>query len=92
KAQPRESWSGADAARPLTTRGARQAKALVGPLRAFGVRRIVSSDAVRCVTTVTPLAAELGRTITRTPLVGQDAWEEGTSDLRTVVGKRVRSR
>ena len=92
KALPREEWDGADAARPLTGRGTRQAHALVGPLRAFGVRRVVSSDAVRCVTTVTPLAAALGRTIERTPLISQDAWEDGSSDLRAVIGKRVRSR
>ncbi len=92
KATPREEWSGPDAARPLTTRGTRQAAALVGPLSAFGPRRIVTSDAVRCVTTVAPLAAALGRKIVRTPLIGQDAWEEGESDARSVVGRRVRAR
>ncbi|CAN7363838.1 NUDIX hydrolase [Microbacterium sp. LjRoot45] len=92
KATAREDWTGADAARPLTARGAKQANALVSPLRVFGVRKIVSSDAVRCVTTVTPLAASLGKEIERTALLGQDAWEEGTSDVRSVVGKRVRSR
>jgi 8-oxo-dGTP diphosphatase len=92
KAIPREEWDGADAARPLTARGTKQAVATVGPLRAFGVRKIVSSDAVRCVTTVTPLAAALGREIARTPLISQDAWEAGDSDARSVVGKRVRAR
>ncbi|WEK12313.1 MAG: NUDIX hydrolase [Candidatus Microbacterium phytovorans] len=92
KATAREDWTGADAARPLTARGAKQANALVSPLRVFGVRKIISSDAVRCVTTVTPLAASLGKEIERTSLLGQDAWEEGTSDVRSVVGKRVRSR
>ena len=92
KATAREEWKGADAARPLAARGTRQAKALVGPLRSFGVRRVVSSDAERCIATVTPLAEALGRTIDRTPLIGQDAWEDGTSDVRAVIGKRVRSR
>lgn len=92
KAVPREEWDGADAARPLTARGTKQAAAIVGPLRAFGVRKIISSDAVRCVTTVTPLAAALGKQVTRTSLIGQDAWEEGKSDARTVIGKRVRAR
>ena len=92
KALARDDWTGADAARPLSARGERQARALVGPLRAFGVRRIVSSDAARCVATVRPLAAELGREIQRTRLIGQDAWEDGTSDVRSVVGKRVRVR
>ena len=92
KATPREDWKGKDAARPLTDRGKRQAKAAVGPLRAFGIRRVVSSDAVRCVDTVAPLAKALGRDIRRTELISQDAWEDGHADVRAVVGKRVRSR
>lgn len=92
KALPREEWDGADAARPLNARGLKQAKALAGPLQAFGVRKLISSDAVRCVTTVVPLAAALGRKIDRTELVGQDAWEAGTSDPRGIVGRRVRAR
>lgn len=92
KAVVREKWDGPDVARPLAARGTRQAAALVGQLRAFGIRRVVSSDAVRCVQTVAPLAAALGRAIEQTPLIGQDAWEEGTSDVRSVIGARVRSR
>ena len=92
KATAREQWKGADAARPLTDRGARQATAIVGPLAAFGVRKIITSDAVRCVTTVTPLAAALGRKIHRTTLISQDAWERGEGDPRSIVGARVRSR
>lgn len=91
KATPREEWKGKDAARPLTDRGHRQAKAAVGPLRAFGIRRVVSSDAVRCVDTVAPLAKALKRDIRRTDLLSQDAWEDGHADVRSVVGKRVRS-
>ena len=61
KATPREEWAGSDASRPLVARGTRQAAAIAGILQAFGVRKIISSDAVRCVTTVTPLAAALGK-------------------------------
>ena len=92
RALPREDWDGSDAARPLTARGTKQAAAAVGPLRAFGVRKIVSSDAVRCVTTVTPLAAAIGKDIHRTSALSQDAWEDGTADVRSVIGRRVRSR
>src|SRR5690606_33778538 len=60
KAQPRADWEGTDASRPLTPRGQAQAEAIVGPLRAFGVRKIVTSDAVRCRRTVRPLARALG--------------------------------
>ncbi|WP_040166256.1 NUDIX hydrolase [Microbacterium gorillae] len=92
KALPRAEWTGTDADRPLTTRGAKQARQIVGPLRAFGVRRIVSSPAVRCLSTVEPLATELGRETHPEPLLSQDAFEAGTADVRTVIGKRVRSR
>jgi len=91
KAAPRSEWDGEDALRPLTARGAKQAKAVAGPLRAFGVRKIVSSDAVRCVTTVSPFAALSGRKIHRTAAISQDSWEDGTADVRSVVGRRVRS-
>jgi 8-oxo-(d)GTP phosphatase len=91
KATAREHWKGADAARPLTERGRRQATAVAGPLAAFGVRKILSSDAVRCVATVAPLAAALGRRIEQTALISQDAWEVGESDARSIIGKRVRS-
>lgn len=92
KAVARSNWEGPDASRPLTARGRTQAQAIVGPLRAFGVRKIVSSDAVRCVETVQPLAAELGKRIVTTALISQDALESGASDPRTVVGRRVRAR
>ncbi|TDL45026.1 NUDIX hydrolase [Microbacterium oleivorans] len=92
KATPRDDWSGEDAARTLAPRGKKQAKAIVGPLRAFGVRRVYSSDAVRCVDTVTPLAKSLRRDIRRTAAISQDAWDAGTADARTLVGTRVRAR
>jgi len=92
KSVGREKWDGADAARPLTARGKRQATAIVGPLLAFGARRIISSPAVRCVKTVKPLSAALGRRIHETPLISQDAWDEGGSDAREVIGQRVRAR
>ncbi|GGH43472.1 NUDIX hydrolase [Microbacterium album] len=91
KAVPRDEWDGSDASRPLLPRGKEQAKAIVGALRAFGVRRIVSSSAVRCVKTVTPLAKALGRRIDETDLISQDAWEDGSADVRAVVGRRVRA-
>ncbi|WP_349884811.1 NUDIX domain-containing protein [Microbacterium sp. WHRI 7836] len=91
KATARSEWDGSDASRPLTDRGRKQAKSIVGPLRAFGVRRIVSSDAVRCVETVTPLARALDRKIVKTEKISQDAWEDGDSDLRSIVGRRIRA-
>lgn len=56
KAMAREAFDGDDPERPLTEVGARQAVALVGLLSAYGVRRVVSSPAVRCAQTVEPYA------------------------------------
>jgi len=92
KAVGREEWDGKDAARPLSSRGRKQAGSIVGPLAAFGVRRILSSPATRCMKTVAPLAAAIGRRIDTTKLISQDAWEDGKSDARKVIGERVRSR
>ncbi|MGN8551278.1 UNVERIFIED_CONTAM: NUDIX hydrolase [Microbacterium sp. SLM126] len=92
KALAREEWDGEDAARPLAPRGKKQANSIVGPLLAFGARKIVSSPAVRCMKTVTPLAAALGRKVEKSSLISQDAWEEGESDARTIIGQRVRGR
>jgi len=91
KAMSRSDWDLSDAARPLTDRGRKQAKSIVGPLRAFGVRKIVTSDAVRCVETVTPLAKALARKPVKTEKISQDAWEDGVADLRSIVGRRVRA-
>lgn len=92
KAKARDEWDGPDAARPLAPRGRRQANAIVGPLLAFGVRKIVSSPAERCLKTVAPLSATLARRVDVTPHLSQDAWEDGTSDVRSVIGERVRAR
>ncbi|NLP82674.1 NUDIX hydrolase [Microbacterium sp. CFH 90308] len=92
KAVGRDEWQGKDAARPLSPRGVRQAGSIVGPLQAFGARKLISSPAERCVATLTPLAAVLGRKIETSKLIGQAAWEKGASDARAVVGDRVRAR
>ena len=47
---------------------------------------------MRCHKTVVPLAAATGKKIETTPLISQDAWEEGHSDARSVIGARVRAR
>ncbi|WP_127476246.1 NUDIX hydrolase [Microbacterium sulfonylureivorans] len=92
KALGRDEWEGKDAARPLAPRGRRQANSIVGPLLAFGARKLISSPATRCVKTIAPLSAALGRKIDKSTLISQDAWEDGASDARTVIGQRVRAR
>jgi 8-oxo-dGTP pyrophosphatase MutT (NUDIX family)/phosphohistidine phosphatase SixA len=92
KAISPSNWDGPDATRPLTERGVKQAASVVETITAWHPLRIITSTAIRCVTTVTPLAAATGLKVKRTDLISQDAQDAGTSDVRLVVGKRVRSR
>ncbi|WP_158865397.1 NUDIX hydrolase [Leifsonia sp. AG29] len=92
KAVPRDLWEGSDASRPLTERGVKQAASDVGTIRAWNPKRILTSDAVRCVTTVAPLAAATGIKPRREAGISQDAYEEGRGEVRAIVGKRIRSR
>ncbi|NHI17842.1 NUDIX hydrolase [Microbacterium excoecariae] len=80
---------GPDAARVLTARGQRQARAAVGPLGAFGIRRILASPATRCLQTVRPLARATGRRIQEVEALSQDAWEAGVDEVADVVDKRL---
>jgi 8-oxo-dGTP diphosphatase len=72
KAGVRSKWPGPDEERPLTARGRKQARRLVSLAREFPIRRVVSSPFARCVQTVEPLAAELGR-----PVESDDGLAEG---------------
>jgi 8-oxo-dGTP pyrophosphatase MutT (NUDIX family)/phosphohistidine phosphatase SixA len=92
KAMPPRAWDGPDSTRPLTERGVTQAASAVETITAWRPRRIFTSTATRCVTTVAPLAAATGLEIKRPELISQDAYEEGDADVRTLVGKRVRAR
>jgi 8-oxo-dGTP diphosphatase len=53
-------WAGDESARPLDAEGERDASALAGLLRCFGISRIVSAPAERCIATVRPYAASIG--------------------------------
>jgi phosphohistidine phosphatase SixA len=52
----RAAWTGDDRERPLDEKGEDQAERLVALLAAYGIDRILSSPALRCVATVEPLA------------------------------------
>lgn len=81
-----------DADRPLTKRGHEQAAALVQTLRAWAPKRIVTSNAVRCVETVTPLAEALALTPELTHGLSQESHQRGEAQVRKIVGKRIRAR
>ena len=63
-------WQGADADRPLDERGHEQADELVELLSRFPIDRILTSPALRCVETVTPLAAARGLELERREELG----------------------
>jgi 8-oxo-dGTP pyrophosphatase MutT (NUDIX family)/phosphohistidine phosphatase SixA len=92
KAAPGDEFTGPDSARPLTQRGRSEAASIVPGLAAFGPTAIRSSTAQRCIETVTPVALALGLSVKKKHGISQDAFEEGTSAIRDVVGKRVRKR
>jgi len=56
-------WPNDDVSRPLDPAGARDAETLAGLVRCFGVCRVISSPAERCVATVRPYAVMAGADI-----------------------------
>ena len=76
KAGSRRNWAGPDQERPLSTRGRRQADLLAKSLGDRGVERVISSGYLRCVETVTPLAARLGLTVEQDQALAEGADDE----------------
>jgi 8-oxo-dGTP diphosphatase len=63
KALARGEWDGEDMDRPLAILGQRQAQKLFATLAPYKIEEIYSSDAARCLETVTPLAHSIGREV-----------------------------
>lgn len=62
KALKRELWDGDDGDRPLEHLGQIQAARIPSFYKAYGVEKIYSSDAIRCIQTIEPMGAEYGLT------------------------------
>lgn len=77
----RGGFAGHDFERPLSEKGRAQASALVGFFVGASVRSVMSSVAVRCVQTVTPLADAHGLNVQTTPLLTEGAGAGGLLDL-----------
>ncbi|MGH3358665.1 MAG: NUDIX hydrolase [Nocardioidaceae bacterium] len=71
-ARSRSRWSGPDSERTLTRAGERQAVRVRQVLAAYGVRRIVSSDAKRCLATVLPYADAIDADVVLDPRLSED--------------------
>ncbi len=76
KATPRRHWSGPDWLRPLDERGFRQSADLVGLLQAYGVQRLRSSSATRCVQTLEPFAHVSGVRLRTTQWLSEEGFEQ----------------
>jgi phosphohistidine phosphatase SixA/ADP-ribose pyrophosphatase YjhB (NUDIX family) len=87
KATPRKNWDGPDGERPLAPEGFRQAAALPPLLEAFGVRRVITSDAARTRQTISPYAESTGRRAEVEPLFGDDGFASSPDEaLRCAAG------
>lgn len=92
KAVPREAWDGPDATRPLLLRGTTQAASIAPGIAAYRPERILTSDAVRCVSTIEPLAELVAVKPKLVPGISQDAYENDDSTIAELVEKRVKAK
>lgn len=85
QAMKRAQWSKSDKARPLTAEGKRQAKLLVPILEAFGIEALHSSDAVRCIDTLTPFADRRRMSIQLEHLFSEEGYDDKKSGSRRLL-------
>jgi len=83
RATKRGTWKGVDDERPLTTVGRMQARALIPVLSAYGVTRVVSSDSLRCMNTVSPYARDHVLGIEAVPGLNEEDWTPVTVSTST---------
>jgi len=92
KAGKRSQWPGEDRLRPLDKIGRRHAREVVPVLSAFGPRRILAADRVRCEQTVAPLAAHLQLPVESAPEFSDEAQAErpdlALASVRTLAGEQ----
>jgi len=91
KAMDRKDWSRKDTARPLNSRGRRQARLLVPMLGAYGVTRLISSTSIRCVSTLLPYAADRNLRIREFPQLTEEQGSDDAKSVAKVVSKVRRS-
>ncbi len=82
KALERGDWDEVDSERTLNEVGFDQAQLLIKHLEPFAIEEIYTSDYVRCVQTVTPMAHSRGLGITQVPSLNEETFEE--DPLRSV--------
>lgn len=91
KAMDRKDWSRKDTARPLNSRGRRQTRLLAPMLGAYGASRLISSTAVRCVSTLLPYAASRNLRIKEFPQLTEEQGADNAKAVVKIVAKVRRS-
>jgi len=76
KALERGDWDEVDSERTLDEVGFDQAQLLIKHLEPFAIEEVYTSDYVRCVQTVTPLAHSRGLNISQVPSLNEETFEE----------------
>ncbi|WAB84138.1 NUDIX domain-containing protein [Microcella daejeonensis] len=89
KAMPHEQWDGPDRTRPLLHHGLEQSVSVAGGIAAYGPEKLLSSSAVRCLSTIGPTAALTGLDIKASESISQDAYASDGSRVEAVVTKRL---
>jgi phosphohistidine phosphatase SixA len=84
QAQSRALWERDDFERPLSEQGRRQASGIADRFATESIAKVVSSPAERCVATVAPLAAMLGRDVELADYLAEGA--DGIESLEMLVG------
>ncbi len=92
KAVPPAGWDGPDATRPLLHRGLEQSRSVAPAIAAWAPVKLMSSPAVRCLSTIDPVSVLTGLPVKLSKNIGQDAYEEGTAKVRKVVRNRIAKR
>lgn len=80
-AKSRSSWDGSDRQRPLTKKGEHQARGLAALLDDADVRLVLSSPALRCLDTVTPLAEKHNMDVGQTTVLAEGSATKGVVNL-----------
>lgn len=83
KAMLRKHWSGRDQARPVTSRGRKQSRALIPLLEAFGVERLTSSSSIRCMQTLTPYGKKAGLDVQGWTVLSEEIGEDNPKGVTT---------
>lgn len=90
KAMLRRHWTARDQARPLASRGRKQAKAIAPFLDAYGVGRLVSSTSTRCVQTFQPYSKAKGIDVEGWTVLSEEIGEGNLKGVRTFMHRIAR--